>query len=46
MGNIRVKISVEMVETQDPVTAGDNPGRMDDGSFSVMPDCSFIDCPG
>lgn len=36
MGNIRVRISVEMVETQDPVTSGDNPERMNDGSFSVI----------
>lgn len=36
MRNIRVRISVEMEETQDPVTAGDEPGRMDDGSFSVV----------
>ena len=36
MRNIQIRISVEMVETQAPVTEGDNPGRMDDGSFSVI----------
>ena len=36
MGNIKLKITVEMVETQDPVTAGNDPERMDDGSFSMV----------
>jgi len=36
MRNIQVRISVEMLETQDPVTSGNDPERMDDGSFSVI----------
>jgi hypothetical protein len=38
MRNIKLKITVEMVETQDPVTAGNDPERMDDGSFSMVLD--------
>lgn len=36
MHHVRVKISVDLIETQDPVTAGEEPERMDDGSFSVI----------
>ncbi len=36
MRNVRVKISVDLIETQAPVTAGEEPERMDDGSFSVI----------
>ena len=38
MRNIKLKITVEMVETHDPVTAGNDPERMDDGSFSMVLD--------
>ncbi len=38
MRNIRVKICVEFIETQDPVTTGNDPARMDDGSFNIILD--------
>jgi len=38
MRNIRVRINVEMLETQDSATSGNDPERMDDGSFSVILD--------
>ena len=38
MSNIRVKISVEFIETQDPITTGNDPARMDDGSFNIVLD--------
>jgi len=40
MRNIRVRINVEMLETQDSATSGNDPERMDDGSFSVILDQS------
>lgn len=36
MRNIRVRINVEMLETQDQITSGNDPERLDDGSFSVI----------
>ena len=38
MRNIRVKICVDFIETQDPVTPGNEPARMDDGSFNIILD--------
>jgi hypothetical protein len=38
MRNIKVRITVDFIETQDPVTTGNNPERMDDGSFSITLD--------
>ncbi len=38
MRNIQVKISVEFIETQDPVTTGSEPERMNDGSFNMILD--------
>jgi len=38
MRNIRVKICVEFIETQDPVTTGNDPQRINDGSFNVVLD--------
>jgi len=38
MRNIRVRVSVDMTETQDPVTIGNDPERMGDGSFSMIID--------
>ena len=38
MCNIQVRISLKMTETQDPVTTGNEPERMGDGSFSMIID--------
>jgi hypothetical protein len=38
MRNIKVRITVDFVETQDPVSAGNDPERMDDGSFNIILD--------
>ena len=38
MRNIRVKICVEFIETQDPITTGNDHERMDDGSFNIILD--------
>ncbi len=36
MRNIKVRILVDMIETEDPVTSGNDPERMEDGSFSII----------
>jgi hypothetical protein len=38
MSNIKVRITVDFIETQDPVTTGNDPERMDDNSFSITLD--------
>ncbi len=38
MRNIRVRICVDIIETQDPVTKGNSPERIDDGSFNIVLD--------
>jgi len=38
MCSIQVRISLKMTETQDPVTTGNDPERMGDGSFSLIID--------
>ena len=38
MRNIIVRIIVDMIETEDPVTSGNDPERMEDGSFSMILD--------
>jgi len=36
MRNIKVRIIVDMIETEDPVTSGNDPERMEDGSFKLL----------
>ena len=38
MRNIKVRIIDDMIETEDPVTSGNDPERMEDGSFSMILD--------